>query len=106
LSKIKNGKPIYFPRYYIPKFTHQFEYDLILDYIDYPSFKEYHDNNSETISLQTKIHLAFTVVQALRYLRSYGIVHLDCKPSNILLYKNMLIKLIDFGESFHEEVCG
>jgi serine/threonine protein kinase len=31
---------------------------------------------------------------------------LDCKPSNILLYKNMLIKLIDFGESFHEEVCG
>lgn len=43
----------------------------------------------------------FSLVQALRYLRDYKIVHLDLKPQNIMLYANYLVKLVDFGESYH-----
>ena len=34
----------------------------------------------------------------------HKIVHLDLKPENILLLKNLLIKIIDFGESYHPDV--
>jgi serine/threonine protein kinase len=57
------------------------------------------------MSLQTKLHFMFSVAQALRYLRDYGIVHLDLKPENVMTYCNMLIKLIDFGESYHPDAC-
>lgn len=32
-------------------------------------------------------------------------MHLDLKPNNIMIFCNMLVKLIDFGESYHPEVC-
>jgi len=47
----------------------------------------------------------FSIIQSLRYIRDFKIVHLDVKPSNIMIYCNLLIKLIDFGESYHPEVC-
>jgi serine/threonine protein kinase len=49
------------------------------------------------MSIETKLNLVFMIVQALRYLKNYEIVHLDCKPANIFVIKNQLIKLIDFG---------
>lgn len=33
----------------------------------------------------------------LKYLQEYQITHLDLKPSNIMLYKKMMIRIIDFG---------
>lgn len=45
------------------------------------------------------------MVQAVRYLRDYEIVHLDLKPNNVMIFWNMLVKLIDFGESYHPKVC-
>jgi serine/threonine protein kinase len=47
----------------------------------------------------------FSLAQALRCLQEYRVVHLDLKPANILMQK-MMIKLIDFGESFHPDVVG
>jgi serine/threonine protein kinase len=53
----------------------------------------------------TKIYVMFSLAQALRCLQEYRVVHLDLKPANILMQK-MMIKLIDFGESFHPDVVG
>ena len=54
--------------------------------------------------MQTNIHLVYVTVQGLRYLSKYNVVHMDMKPSNIIVFKGM-VKLIDFGESYHPSIC-
>jgi serine/threonine protein kinase len=76
-----------------------------MDYIPFPNLGEYLVSNRVAISLTTKVYLMFMLVQALRCLKDYGVVHLDLKPSNILIYCNLYIKLIDFGESYHPDIC-
>jgi len=60
------------------------------------------------MSTYSRVFLLFQTSVGLRYLRDFGVVHLDLKPENVLLktmYMGgsnalMLIKLIDFGEAF------
>lgn len=42
----------------------------------------------------------YQIVNALKYLRENGIIHRDLKPDNILIAKNGVLKLTDFGLSF------
>ena len=41
------------------------------------------------------------LVQGMRFLSDYGVFHLDLKPQNVMVTRSMMVKLIDFGESFH-----
>ena len=76
----------------------------MVDFINYPTLSDYVAKNKDSLSYQTKIYLGYIIAQGLRYLQEYQIAHLDLKPSNIMLYKKMMIKLIDFGESYHPDV--
>lgn len=37
------------------------------------------------------------VVQALRFISQFGIAHLDVKEANIIVMKNLICKVVDFG---------
>jgi serine/threonine protein kinase len=41
------------------------------------------------------------ILNALKFLKHYGVIHCDLKPENILLIKNEsnFVKLIDFGSA-------
>ena len=85
---MKNGKPIFIPKYYIPvNKVNPFPKSVLIDYVP------------------TKLCYMFSITQALRYLKDFEVVHLDLKPSNILMYHSLLVKLIDFGESYHPSLC-
>lgn len=102
LSMIKNGSSIFLPKYYIiVNKVNPHASSVVMDFIPSKNLKEYMHSTSSSITLTTKLYLIFSIIQALRYIRDYRIVHLDLKPNNIMIYCNMLVKLIDFGESYH-----
>lgn len=106
LHKLRGSTSLLLTRFYIPiNKPAVLEEDIVMDYIPFPNLGEYLQANRAAISLATKVYLMFMVVQALRCLKDYGVVHLDLKPSNILIYCNLYIKLIDFGESYHPDIC-
>ena len=59
-----------------------------------------------TLSLWSKVYVLLNILQGLRHLVSQKIVHLDLKPSNIIVSRNYITKIIDFGEAYHHNVCS
>lgn len=45
------------------------------------------------------------ILFGMRFLISREIVHLDLKPSNIVVCKQLIPKIMDFGEAYHRELC-
>lgn len=56
--------------------------------------------------MYTKVYLSLQILQGLRFINSFGVVHLDIKEANIIILRRMICKLVDFGESFNYKVCG
>jgi serine/threonine protein kinase len=45
------------------------------------------------------------VIQGIRHLIEQGIIHLDLKPINVLVCKQLITKIIDYGDAYHPDVC-
>ena len=55
-----------------------------------------------TVPQQVITHINTFVLQmseAMRYLKKNSVVHLDLKPSNLLITRQTLLKVCDFGSS-------
>jgi eukaryotic-like serine/threonine-protein kinase len=60
----------------------------------------------ETLSPASKVLILLMLVQGIRFLSSYEVFHLDLKPQNVMITKSMMVKIIDFGESYHLSICN
>ena len=77
----------------------------VMDYIEGGSLKDSVDTHgplSETVA----IRYINQISDALSYLHTNNILHLDIKPSNILIDKDDRLILIDFGISKHYDAEG
>jgi len=68
-----------------------------MDYVPYPTLQDFLLIRHNTISLSTKINLVGHISNAIRFLEDYNIAHLDLSSVNILVVRDNLIKIIDFG---------
>jgi serine/threonine protein kinase len=107
LKRIKNGCSVFLPKYYIVVNKDNPHSDaVVMDFIPSRNLKDFLLLGGCTVSLLTKLYLIFSIVQALRYIHRYRIAHLDLKPNNLMVHCNMLVKIIDFGESHHPELAS
>ena len=111
LVKYKNSKKDKFLRdeIYLQQSLNSQEFVKIIDFVEFPNyvyiFLEYCENGSLHDLLKKRKNLTEKEVQcymlqiiiALNYLHSKNIIHRDLKLDNILLGKNMEIKIGDFG---------
>lgn len=73
---------------------------LIMEYIDGKNLFDYMKNVTGPMPIQNVALFVSEILDALIYVHQKGLVHLDIKPSNIMLTANDEIKLIDFGISY------
>jgi serine/threonine protein kinase/tetratricopeptide (TPR) repeat protein len=70
---------------------------LVMEYVDGVQFDAYCDERS--LGIPQRLQLFLHVCDAVAYAHRNLIVHLDLKPSNILVASDGTVKLLDFGTS-------
>lgn len=69
---------------------------IVMEYIDGITLKEY-INENKPIKWQTACKIAIQIAEALAVAHEHGIIHRDIKPHNILINKENVAKVADFG---------
>jgi serine/threonine protein kinase len=98
IDHMKNSVSCMLNRYYFPVNTTELcKNDILMDYIPFPTLKEFLVMSRATLSLQSKLTVMVSIVQGLRSIDRHDVAHLDLKPNNIVLNPDLQIKLLDFG---------
>lgn len=72
----------------------------VTDYIDNGTIKQL--AGRPDVTTEMRLTLLTKIIDALAYLHRNGVVHLDLKPSNVLLTKELEPKLVDFDTAYIE----
>jgi len=75
---------------------YQGKYYFSMEYVDGVTCEDLISHEG-SLALEKVLDVTLQVCQALRYLSSQDIVHRDIKPANIMLTKDGVVKLGDFG---------
>jgi len=70
---------------------------IIMEFVDYDLFL--HIVNNKHLDEKESSLYYFQLINGIEYIHSLNIVHRDLKPENLLLTKNKILKIIDFGLS-------
>ncbi|MCH8987821.1 MAG: serine/threonine-protein kinase [Chloroflexi bacterium] len=68
---------------------------IVMEYV--PDSLDKHLRGRRPLPHQRAVEIAIQVCEALEYSHSKGVIHLDIKPSNILLTQDGIVKVTDFG---------
>ena len=69
---------------------------LAMEYLEGESLETY-ARKEQLLPIRKTIDVTAQVCDALAYAHGHGIVHRDIKPANIMILKNGLVKVTDFG---------
>ena len=69
---------------------------LVFEYVDHTLLHDLESNPSGLPSRQARIYL-WQIIEAVRFCHSKNIIHRDVKPENVLVSKNHVVKICDFG---------
>ncbi len=98
MSNFRGTSCAYFPKYYqsIQPIA-QLNDTLLMDYVQGVTLGDFIDNHKDTCSFSSKLQILYHISNGLRFLSEYEVAHLDLSPNNIIVVKDLLVKIIDFG---------
>lgn len=67
------------------------------------TLSEYNTLHS-TFSLHSKMHIFIHLANTLNFLEKLQVVHMDLSSHNVMVCRDLLIKVIDFGEAYHPSI--
>ncbi|KAF2880903.1 hypothetical protein ILUMI_25279 [Ignelater luminosus] len=87
---------------------------LVLELCHNGELQQYLKRNNEVLSEPEASHIMRQIVEGMQYLHSHNILHRDISLSNLLLTRNMQVKIADFGlatqlsrpDEKHLTMCG
>ncbi len=77
---------------------------FVMEYLEGGSLEDIIEREG-SMNEEKAIRLILPIIDALEAVHSIGLLHLDIKPSNIILRKNQSLVLIDFGISKYMETA-
>jgi serine/threonine protein kinase len=82
---------------------------IVMEFVQGKELKKYFDSE-ERFALPEVLRIMSQLLEALEYSHQHGVVHRDIKPANIIIAKNGMVKVADFGiakiESSHMTQIG
>ncbi|CAD8112687.1 unnamed protein product [Paramecium primaurelia] len=75
---------------------------LVMEYMEGGSLKNYMNENPN-LNEEQCIQIMKSILSGLTYLHQHNVIHRDIKPDNILLTKDLVPKIADFGLSIQFE---
>lgn len=82
---------------------------IVMEFVQGKELKKYFDSE-ERFALPDILRIMSQLLEALEYSHRHGVVHRDIKPANIIIAKNGMVKVADFGiakiESSHMTQVG
>lgn len=80
---------------------------ILMEFVGYQNLQDIINCPTENLGFGRRVKFAFHISKALDYINTNKIVHLDLKPSNVLVTPDDVCKLGDFGCSQHldQPVC-
>ena len=84
---------------------------FVMEYLDGGSLRDMIQKNGTGMNEEKALSLIVPICQAVSYIHSHGILHMDIKPENIVMRRNLVTMqeepvLIDFGVSLHFDKKG
>lgn len=70
---------------------------FVMDYIEGTDFKTYIKEHGGKVSWEEAWNILSKVMKALDMVHKEGVIHRDVTPDNILISKDQVVKLLDFG---------
>ena len=77
-------------------------YYLVMEYVDGQTLDDYIYKVSGPVPEEVAAAMMEEILDAIGYAHSKSVVHLDIKPSNIMINENGHIKVLDFGIATNE----
>ena len=106
LAKIKDDTCIYLPKFYYSRQRPDYDNAIFTEFSKYSSLNSFLKNTYLYCSLHTKLYLLCSAAMGLLLLHTKNIYHLDFKPHNLLVGAALSLRVNDFGEAFHSQLCG